>query len=94
MIQLLKTHIYWVLVILFTVPVFVSLLRPGYFWMQDDMQAFRIFEMNKCFSDWQIPCRWVPDMGYQYGYPQFEFYPPSVYYLRSSFSLGRDPIYR
>jgi hypothetical protein len=49
--------------------------------MQDDLQAFRIYEMDKCFSDLQIPCRWVPDAGYGYGYPQFLYYPSSVYYI-------------
>lgn len=67
--------------IILVIPTFFSMIRPGYFFMQDDLQAFRIFEMNKCFQDHQIPCRWVPDPGYQYGYPQFEYYPPSVYYL-------------
>jgi hypothetical protein len=62
-------------------PIYFLLLRPGYFWMQDDLQAFRVLEMYKCFQDFQIPCRWVPDPGYQYGYPQFIFYPPSIYYI-------------
>lgn len=53
--------------------------------MQDDLQAFRVHQMDKCFSDFQIPCRWVPDMGFQYGYPQFNFYPPSVFYLGEVF---------
>ena len=56
-------------------------MRPGFFYMQDDLQAFRIYEMDKCFEDFQIPCRWVPDAGYGYGYPQFNYYPPSVYYV-------------
>ncbi len=55
--------------------------------MHDDIQAFRMLEMNKCFQDFQIPCRWIPDMGYQYGYPQFNFYPPSPYYLGQIFHL-------
>ncbi|MDP3994447.1 MAG: glycosyltransferase, partial [bacterium] len=71
----------WViLVILLTIPAVWNLLRPGLFSMQDDLQAFRIYEMDKCFDDGQIPCRWVPDAGYRYGYPQFNYYPPSVYY--------------
>jgi len=49
--------------------------------MQDDLQAFRVQQMYECFKDLQIPCRWVPDPGYQYGYPLFNYYPPSVYYL-------------
>ncbi|OGM80564.1 hypothetical protein A2366_03530 [Candidatus Woesebacteria bacterium RIFOXYB1_FULL_33_9] len=49
--------------------------------MQDDLQAFRVQQLDKCLEDFQIPCRWVPDAGYGYGYPQFNYYPPSVYYV-------------
>lgn len=69
------------LIVALTVPLFISLLRPGFFPMQDDLQAFRVQQMVKCLHDFQIPCRWIPDMGYGYGYPQFNFYPPSVFYL-------------
>ncbi len=72
---------------IFIIPVFISLLRPGFFPMQDDLQAFRVYEMHECFKDFQLPCRWVPDAGYQYGYPQFNYYPPSVYYLGEIFHL-------
>ena len=68
-------------VFLLTLPVVVKLFRPGFFPMQDDLQAFRVHQMDKCFDDLQIPCRWVPDAGYQYGYPQFNYYPPLPYYL-------------
>ncbi len=77
-----KKNIVWIiLLLLLIIPTFWKLLRPGFFSMQDDLQAFRIYEMDKCFDDGQIPCRWVPDAGYRYGYPQFNFYPPSVYYI-------------
>ena len=56
-------------------------MRPGFFSMQDDLQAFRVQQLDKCLDDFQIPCRWVPDAGYGYGYPQFNYYPPSVYYV-------------
>ena len=73
---------FWIAIcLIFTIPTFYQLVRPGFFFMQDDLQAFRVHQMFVCFKDFQIPCRWVPDMGYQYGYPQFLFYPPSVYYL-------------
>lgn len=77
----MKKFLFPLLVIILTIPTFVPLIRTGYFPMQDDQQAFRLLEMDKCFSDFQIPCRWIPDGGYQYGYPQFEYYGPSVYYL-------------
>lgn len=75
------------ILLIFIIPSFILLVRPGFFPMQDDLQAFRIQQMDKCFADFQIPCRWVPDAGYQYGYPQFIYYPPSVYYLGEAIHL-------
>ena len=43
------------------------------------MQMIRQLEMEKCLKDGQIPCRWSPDLGYEYGYPLFNFYPPLPY---------------
>lgn len=80
------------ILVLMLIPTFFMLIRPGYFWMQDDLQAFRVLEMFKCFQDLQLPCRWVPDPGYQYGYPQFIFYPPSVYYIGAVLHLLGIPI--
>ena len=37
--------------------------------------------MDKCFRDGQFPCRWVPDMGFGFGYPLFNYYPVMPYYL-------------
>lgn len=79
--KLKYSYLWIVLVVLFTLPAVWNLLRSGFFPMQDDLQAFRIQQMDKCFQDGQIPCRWVPDAGYRYGYPQFNYYPPSVYYV-------------
>ncbi len=47
--------------------------------MHDDLQMMRQLEMEKCVQEGQIPCRWVPDMGYGYGFPLFNFYPPLPY---------------
>lgn len=85
---MLRSYKFWViLTLIFTIPTFYQLMRPGFFFMQDDLQAMRVHQMFRCFQDFQIPCRWVPDMGYQYGYPQFLYYPPSVYYLGALFHL-------
>lgn len=65
-----------------------SLTKPGYFSMHDDMQIMRLFQLDKCFRDGQIPCRWVPDLGYGYGYPLFNYYPPLPYYLGEFFHLA------
>lgn len=76
-----------ILLILITIPTFLPLLRPGYFWMQDDMQAFRTLQLDRCVKDLQIPCRWVPDAGYSYGYPLFNYYPPFSYVVMEGYHL-------
>lgn len=62
-------------------------LLPGYFSHHDDLQVMRIFEMRKCFADLQIPCRWVPDMGWGNGYPLFNYYSHLPYYIGALASL-------
>lgn len=51
-----------------------------YFSHHDDMQATRLYEMHQCFKDFQLPCRWVPDLGGEYGYPLYNYYAPLAYY--------------
>lgn len=65
-----------------------NLLKPGFFPMHDDLQAMRLLQMDKCIKDGQIPCRWVPDMGYGYGYPQFNYYAPLPYYIMEIIHLS------
>lgn len=81
LIQFLKAPDFLPLVIVLLLGIIAgsTLLYPGYFNMHDDLQMMRQLEMEKCFKDWQIPCRWVPDMGYGYGFPLFNYYPPLPY---------------
>jgi len=83
----MKRLLPYLLVILLSLPTVISLFRPGYFPMHDDLQAIRIYGMTECFKELQVPCRWVADMGYGYGYPQFNYYGPLPYYLMSLFNL-------
>ena len=53
--------------------------------MHDDMQIIRQLDFEKCIYDGQIPCRWTPDLGYEYGYPLFNFYPPLPYIIGQIF---------
>jgi len=55
--------------------------------MHDDLQMMRQLEMEKCFLDGQIPCRWVPDMGYGFGFPLYNFYPPLPYLVGQLFRV-------
>ncbi len=76
-----------VLVIIVTILASLALLKPGYFPMHDDVQVMRLYEMEKCLQDGQIPCRWVPDMGAGYGHPLYNFHPIFPYYLGMFFRL-------
>jgi len=81
---------YKILIALFliTIPTFFFFLRPNQYWnMHDDMQIIRQLEMEKCLKDGQIPCRWSPDLGFGYGYPLFNFYPPVPYFVGEIFRV-------
>lgn len=78
--------IIFILTLLF-IPSIFDLLKPGYFSMHDDLQIFRLYELDKCVQDGQLPCRWIPDGGFGYGYPMFHFYPPLPYYPAEAMSL-------
>src|SRR3972149_10253674 len=84
--KIIKNRI--LLLFILIIPAISSLFKSGYFPMHDDIQAMRLLEMDKCIKDGQIPCRWVPDMGFDYGYPQFNYYAPLPYYLMEGFHLG------
>src|SRR3990167_10607745 len=64
-------------------PFFIS----GFFPMHDDVQVARVFEMKKVLQNGVFPVRWVPDLGYGYGYPIFNFYAPLAYYAGGFFTL-------
>lgn len=55
--------------------------------MHDDISVMRLMGMRECVDDLQIPCRWVKDMGFGYGYPQFNFYGPLPYYVGVIFNF-------
>lgn len=63
------------------------IFESGYFNMHDDLQMMRQLQLEKCFEDGQIPCRWVPDMGYGFGYPLFNFYPQMPYLIGQLFRV-------
>lgn len=78
---------YPLLVIILSLIACWNLFRPGYFSMHDDIQVIRLLEMEKCFQDGQIPCRWAPDMGAGFGYPLFNYYSGLPYYLGQFFRI-------
>lgn len=65
----------------------LPLFNQGFFPMHDDTQPSRVFEFSKQLSAGVIPVRWVPDLGYGYGYPIFNFYAPLAYYIGGFVSI-------
>lgn len=64
-----------------------TLFGGDYFIMHDDLQMMRQLTLEKCILDSQIPCRWSQDMGYGFGYPLFNFYPPLPYIFGQTFRI-------
>lgn len=85
---MINKHKILIALLIVIIPTFWFFFRPGIYWnMHDDMQIIRQLEMEKCFQDGQIPCRWTPDLGFGYGYPLFNFYPPLPYFVGEVFRI-------
>ncbi len=81
---------YFIFLLVLSVLIIWPNFLPGLFFHHDDLQVMRIYEMRQCFTDLQIPCRWVPDMGYGNGFPLFNYYSALPYYIGGllSYALG------
>lgn len=79
---------YWPILLLLTLSGLIiwPIFQAGYFSHHDDLQVMRIYEMRRCFEDLQIPCRWVPDMGFGNGFPLFNYYGVLPYYIGATLS--------
>lgn len=76
-----------ILVLLLSFWAIKPFFASGFFPMHDDTQVARVFEMGKMLANGVFPVRWVPDLGYGYGYPIFNFYAPLAYYVGGIFML-------
>lgn len=63
------------------------LFHSGFFPMHDDEQIARLYQLHLALTSGQFPPRWIPDLGFGFGYPFYNFYPPLVYYLGEIFHL-------
>lgn len=55
--------------------------KPGLYTMHDDQQVARLFLYHQSLKSGQFPVRWVSQLGFGFGYPLFNFYPPFVYMI-------------
>lgn len=75
------------LVILLSLPTILPLFHPGLFPVHDDTQVARVLSMGKALHDGMLPVRVVDYLGYNLGYPIFNFYGPLAYYVGGFFTL-------
>ena len=81
---------FWPLIIIIFFAILAGrslIFQSGYFNMHDDLQMMRQLQLEKCLLDSQIPCRWVPDLGFGFGFPLFNFYPPLPYLIGEIFRV-------
>ncbi len=77
----------FLVIILSIIPAILPLFNPGFYVMHDDEQIGRLFDLHASLISFHIPPRIVPNLGFGYGYPFFNFYPPFAYYMGEFFHL-------
>lgn len=76
------------LILIITLPAFFSLItNTNWFSMHDDQHIARLYLLDTAIRQGTIFPRWVDGLGFGFGYPLFNFYPPLVYYIGEIFHL-------
>lgn len=75
------------LILIISIPSFISLLNNNFFPMHDDQHIARLFLLDQGLRQGSIYPRWVDILGFNLGYPLFNFYPPLIYYVGETFHI-------
>ncbi len=79
----------YLLVIIIAVLTIVPIFSHSYFSMHDDQHVARLYLLDQAINQGTLYPRWVDQLGFGYGYPLFNFYPPLIYYVAEIFrSVG------
>ncbi|OGK26719.1 hypothetical protein A2954_07065 [Candidatus Roizmanbacteria bacterium RIFCSPLOWO2_01_FULL_37_12] len=76
-----------VLLLIITVPAFIRILNNQYFSMHDDQHIARLFLLDQGLKQGYLYPRWVDGLGFGFGYPLYNFYPPLIYFVGEFFHI-------
>ena len=68
----------------------LPIVNQGFFPVHDNTQVERVYAMAQALKDGQFPVRTVDGLGYNFGYPLFNFYAPLAFFSAGflSFFVG------
>lgn len=75
------------MLLIIAIPSFISILNNSYFNMHDDNHIVRLYLLDVGIKQGNFFPRWVDGLGFGYGYPLYNFYPPLIYYIAEVFHL-------
>ena len=75
------------IILIFSLLLSTPLLKKDFYTVHDDQQFARLFVFDSALKSGQFPVRWVEGLGFGFGYPLFNFYPPLVYWIGDTFHL-------
>ena len=85
--EVIKKLLMPLVVIFLTIFAILPLFHSGFYPMHDNEQIARLFDLDQAIRSLEIPPRIAPNLGFGYGYPFFNFYPPFAYYVGEVFHL-------
>jgi len=78
----------YLLVMLLCVPAVWPLVGPSYFASHDGLHhLYRLLDLDFCIHGGSPYPRWLPNLGFGYGYPVLNYYAPLTYYIAEVFHL-------
>ncbi len=80
-------EMYYLILFIITIPAVWSLANPWYFTMHDFQHVARLHLLHQGLMQGQWYVRWVDVLGFNFGYPLFNFYPPLIYYIAELFNV-------
>src|SRR3989338_303459 len=84
-----KPFVFYLIVFIIAATTLIPVFSHSYFSMHDDQHVARLYLLDQGINQGTLYPRWVDELGFSYGYPLFNFYPPLIYYVAEFFrSIG------